>query len=69
MYCLAPEIVKNTAYDFKIDSWSFGVMLYHLLTGQPHIKDVTDLKSAKLKLDDFKVDLLPFQQRQISNQA
>lgn len=29
----APEICQDEAYDFKIDVWSFGVILYFLLTG------------------------------------
>jgi serine/threonine protein kinase len=37
VYCQAPEVIKNSAYDFKIDTWSFGVILHYLLTGQPHI--------------------------------
>jgi serine/threonine protein kinase len=34
---LPPEIVAGSAYDHKVDTWSFGVILYYLLTGQTHI--------------------------------
>lgn len=30
---LAPEVVSNTIYDFRIDNWSLGVLVYELLTG------------------------------------
>ena len=26
---LAPELVKQTAYDFKVDIWALGCVLYH----------------------------------------
>jgi serine/threonine protein kinase len=32
-----PEIVLGSAYDHKVDTWSFGVILYYLLTGKNHI--------------------------------
>ena len=28
---MAPEIVKNERYDFSIDVWSLGVLLYELI--------------------------------------
>lgn len=30
----APEVVSGKHYDFKADSWSFGVILFQLLTGK-----------------------------------
>lgn len=32
---MAPEIVKNLAYDTKVDIWSLGVVAYILLSGKP----------------------------------
>ena len=29
----APEVIKGKAYNFKADSYSFGVILYFMLTG------------------------------------
>ena len=28
----APEVLRNKPYDFKADSWSFGIILFYLLT-------------------------------------
>jgi|TARA_B110001450_G_C17186332_1_gene305518 serine/threonine protein kinase len=28
----APEVVKNMNYRFKSDCWSFGIIIFHLLT-------------------------------------
>ena len=28
----APEVVEGKPYDFKADAWSFGVILFYLLT-------------------------------------
>jgi serine/threonine protein kinase len=48
---VAPEIAKHQPYDFKVDCWSFGVILYFMLSTQFHItkygeKDIKGLKRA-----------------------
>mmetsp|Transcript_13803 Transcript_13803/g.9766 ORF Transcript_13803/g.9766 Transcript_13803/m.9766 type:complete len:92 (+) Transcript_13803:1767-2042(+) len=47
----APEICKNEPYDHKVDSWSFGVIIYYILTGSfPYVytNDVKTLQKAIL---------------------
>jgi len=31
---MAPEVIKGEPYDLSVDWWSFGVLLYHMLTGR-----------------------------------
>lgn len=32
---LSPEVVREQAYDYKIDTWAFGCCLYHLAALEP----------------------------------
>lgn len=32
---IAPEILINKGHSFKVDIWSYGIILYTLLTGNP----------------------------------
>ncbi|CAF2287334.1 unnamed protein product, partial [Brassica napus] len=34
-YCVAPEIYKDEIFDRSVDSYSFGVVLYEMIEGQP----------------------------------
>ena len=31
---MAPEMIKNDAYQSKVDVWSAGIMLYEMLSGE-----------------------------------
>lgn len=31
---MAPEIIKNSGYGTSVDWWSFGILVYHMLTGE-----------------------------------
>ena len=33
----APEMCQNQSYDFKVDTWSFGAILFVLLSGVNHV--------------------------------
>ena len=70
LYCgtkgyMAPEILQRQPYSLPVDIWSFGVLLYTLVSGHhpfPHLKDrlsnrnLSDyaklIQNAKLKFDD-----------------
>ena len=52
---VAPEIAKSQPYDFKVDCWSFGVILYFMLSTQFHITKCkeTETKALKRAISDF----------------
>lgn len=50
---LAPEVYEGKGYDFACDWWSFGCLVYEMLTGLPpfYFKNKNDLYKAILKKD------------------
>jgi serine/threonine protein kinase len=52
---LAPEILMGTGYDKTVDYWSFGVLIYEMLTGvypfKSHIPDLKDIKDDKVDIN------------------
>ncbi|KAH0577800.1 Kinase, CMGC CDKL [Spironucleus salmonicida] len=39
----APELIIGDNYDFSVDIWAFGLVLYEMVTGEPLIPGDTDL--------------------------
>jgi serine/threonine protein kinase len=44
---MAPEIIQDKKYDYKVDIWSLGTLLFQILTGTTPFFSYTmnDLKS------------------------
>jgi len=49
---MAPELVKEEAYDFKVDCWATGVITYILLTGAPPFYPRENAKQSKNAIYD-----------------
>ncbi|KAF3446845.1 hypothetical protein FNV43_RR12025 [Rhamnella rubrinervis] len=43
---MAPEVIEHKPYDYKADVFSFGVVLWELLTGKLPYEDLTPLQAA-----------------------
>eukprot|EP00759_Apiculatamorpha_spiralis_P000874 PhF_6_TR10366/c0_g2_i1/m.16093/K13303/SGK2; serum/glucocorticoid-regulated kinase 2 len=48
-YYVAPEIVAHSTYDDSVDWWSFGVMLYEMISGSPPFV-ASDVSSLFMKI-------------------
>jgi len=46
-YWMAPESIAEQEHDGKVDIWSFGVVLYEMLTGLPPYNDIKDSEEVK----------------------
>ena len=54
---MAPEIIGNENYDFSVDIWSLGILLYELIMGHSPFKDKTNKNTiVKIKLHELKFD-------------
>ena len=36
---MAPELILDEDYDFKVDIWAFGVLLFEMAEGEPPFQD------------------------------
>ena len=54
---MAPEIVANEKYDYSVDIWSLGILLYELLMGYSPFKSKKDKNiMRKIKIHDLYFD-------------
>jgi serine/threonine protein kinase len=57
MEYMAPEIVGSEKYDFGVDTWSLGILLYELLMGHSPFRAKKDKNiMLKIKLHDLALD-------------
>lgn len=49
---MAPEMIKNSPHDFKLDIWCLGVLLYELIHGNPPFKGKTENEKFKSILNN-----------------
>ena len=47
---MAPEIFTNSPYDFKVDVYAFGMILYEILTSLSPFKDITNPMALGMKI-------------------
>ena len=68
----APEIYVGDAYDCKVDTWSYGVILYYLLAGTSHFPELdttSDRKTVAKMYRSFKPDWQPLLARKVTQLA
>ena len=59
LFCMAPEVILKKGHDASADFWSYGVLIYELLTGGPpfYSSDKHELKRQILGMDPRRFNL------------
>ena len=53
---MAPEIFKEKGYDFSVDIWAFGCLMYEMVAGVPPFVGNTDQEiETKIKTVDLNI--------------
>ncbi|KAJ3436809.1 serine/threonine-protein kinase hippo [Anaeramoeba flamelloides] len=47
-YWMAPEIIQEVGYDYKVDIWSLGITILELAEGQPPLSEIHPLRAIFL---------------------
>jgi serine/threonine protein kinase len=61
-----PELCKEEPYDFKIDVWAFGVVLFFMLTGTFHTIQRMDPTYQKREILEKEINVRPLETAGIS---
>ena len=51
---MAPEVVNGVTYDIKADVWSFGIILYFMLTGVHPFNGIDEITNKELNMEPLK---------------
>jgi len=59
LFCMAPEVLLKKGHDASADFWSYGILIYELLTGGPpfYSSDKVELKRQILGMDPRRFNL------------
>ncbi|KAH7863718.1 hypothetical protein Vadar_021116 [Vaccinium darrowii] len=55
--CMAPKVFKQMKYDNKVDVFSFAMILFEMLEGDPPLSQYEPYEAAKLMGEDHRPSL------------
>ena len=50
---MAPELFKRNAYDFQVDVWSFGVIVYQLIFNKHPLGEIKNAQKYRELLTKY----------------
>ena len=53
---MAPEVLKHEKYNYKVDIWSFGMVMYHIFEEKPPYID-SEFQDMILKIANYKLPI------------
>ena len=65
----APEVLRNTAYDYTVDFWAIGVVMFILLCGYPPFYGEDEVAVTRAICDDDEVVLEEEDWQHVSEEA
>jgi len=53
---MAPELISDESFDFRVDIWNVGIILFEMIHGFPPFRTKEEILQGNLKFEDISLD-------------